>query len=330
MLRKLLMVAVTFASVQAPVAARADCDGTDLRTTLTQAEQARIEEKLAATPYAQGNHWVATRGDQRIDLIGTYHFNAPQFDAIAERLEPVVATADAILFEVNAQDTADFQKSLATDLSAVLIVEGPTLPDLMTEDGWDQLSALGRERGIPAFVLAKSRPVMLLGALALPGCFEKGPDLEKGLDKRLMQIASHHNVPQISLETVADSFGIFEQDPLEEQAALLEKMLPQLSDAENQFHTLLTGYLDEDVARTVLTIEASTRRSAPDTAEHDAVSAKFNKRALTDRNHNWMPVILRQPGDRLVIAVGAAHLSGKDGLLHLLEQQGYTLERAAF
>ena len=37
-------------------------------------------------PYATGNHWIATRGDQVVHVVGTFHLSDPQMDGIAARL----------------------------------------------------------------------------------------------------------------------------------------------------------------------------------------------------------------------------------------------------
>jgi len=47
---------------------------------------------------------------------------------------------------------------------------------------------------------------------------------------------------------------------------------------------------------------------------------------LNDRNRNWIPVIeekfVAQP---TFVAVGAGHLAGPEGVLHLLKEQGFTI-----
>lgn len=51
---------------------------------------------------------------------------------------------------------------------------------------------------------------------------------------------------------------------------------------------------------------------------------------LVHRNAAWIPVIEATEGTTLVVAVGALHLPGETGILNLLQQQGYSLTRAAF
>lgn len=51
------------------------------------------------------------------------------------------------------------------------------------------------------------------------------------------------------------------------------------------------------------------------------------ERLSYERNRNWMDRITSTlPVQRALIAVGAAHLVGKDGLINLLRNQGYTVE----
>lgn len=59
-----------------------------------------------------------------------------------------------------------------------------------------------------------------------------------------------------------------------------------------------------------------------------AYPALFQK-LIVDRNRRWVPEIERliKQGENPLIVVGAAHLVGKDGVIELLKQQGYTVEQ---
>ena len=65
-----------------------------------------------------------------------------------------------------------------------------------------------------------------------------------------------------------------------------------------------------------------------DTAQEDF--ERFERLLLTDRNTGWIDVLLTAPEDVLFAAVGAAHLPGENGVLHLLENEGFTIERLPF
>lgn len=44
---------------------------------------------------------------------------------------------------------------------------------------------------------------------------------------------------------------------------------------------------------------------------------------MTDRNRAWVPKMEKLMDQTTFFAVGAAHLSGEDGLLELLKEAGY-------
>jgi len=47
---------------------------------------------------------------------------------------------------------------------------------------------------------------------------------------------------------------------------------------------------------------------------------------LTNRNKNWIPKLKTEMASkRCFVAVGAAHLFGENGILQLLENEGYTV-----
>ena len=55
--------------------------------------------RLHDTPYPTGNHWIATKDDRRLNIIGTMHISDPRMDAVTEQLAPVIQSADVLLVE---------------------------------------------------------------------------------------------------------------------------------------------------------------------------------------------------------------------------------------
>jgi len=50
---------------------------------------------------------------------------------------------------------------------------------------------------------------------------------------------------------------------------------------------------------------------------------------LIDRNYNWLDDVIEYTKDNedYLIIVGSGHLAGEEGLIELLEAQGYCVER---
>merc|ERR1712096_230344 len=64
--------------------------------------------------------------------------------------------------------------------------------------------------------------------------------------------------------------------------------------------------------------------------EHvDETASEVHKIMFSDRNHAWMKVVRKVSNSHVPTAfvVGAGHLYGKDGILNLSRQEGWTVER---
>lgn len=312
-------------------AATAQCAGTDLRDTLTPDERAELDAAVADTPYPNGNHWRATRGDTVIHLIGTVHLDDPRLDGPTNRLRPVIETASALLLEMTPADESDLQQSLLDDPSLLLLAD-TTLPELMTESAWQALAEASQARGLPGFMAAKFQPWYLSMLLSVPPCATATITEGQGLDKRLSVIAKGADVPMDSLEPYQTIFDKFADTPLDDQIAMLESALIAPEAVEDMFATLLASFIDEATVEGWEISRLLARRAtplAPD--EVDAVYKDMEDTLLTERNRAWIPVILNAAGPgHIVVAAGAAHLPGDTGLLKLLADEGFTLDRQPF
>ena len=137
-------------------------------------------------------------------------------------------------------------------------------------------------------------------------------------------IARENNVPVIGLETLIEQLQILHGMPPEAERDLLIATLRQADRAEDVLETTIARYKDGDIGGLL----AWMRSAEPLPGALDAeIPATFLDRLITLRNHRMgdrAPPILRQGG--AFIAVGAEHLPGKEGLLRLLEAEGYHIE----
>ena len=83
-------------------AAHAECKGQNLIAHLSPDAQAALRSLAAEYPYGSGNYWQATRGDQVIHLIGTYHMDDPRHAATLAALTPALDAASTLLGEAGA------------------------------------------------------------------------------------------------------------------------------------------------------------------------------------------------------------------------------------
>jgi uncharacterized protein YbaP (TraB family) len=314
-----------------PAALWAACTGTDLRTTLTEVQRAEIAARLDGVPYPEGNHWIATRGDRTIHLIGTIHIDDPRLDPIAAALAPIIRSADHLLVEANKETSAELQNAMATRPELAFLT-GKTLIELMPEDAWAEIAQAAQARGIPPFMAAKFQPWYLSLMLSMSPCTMKVMSEGKmGLDGRIMEIAEAAGVPTSSLEPYDTVFRLFNQDPLEVQIEMLTLGTIPPAAAEDASFTLAEQYFSQEIMAALETARVTTRPYVDmPVAAYDALFDDMMGLVMDQRNIAWIDPIEAAEGDTIVVAAGALHLGGENGVLNLLAQRGYALTRQPF
>jgi uncharacterized protein YbaP (TraB family) len=313
--------------------ALAACNGQDLMETLTKQEKAAFDAQLAATPYPDGNHWRATRGDEVLHLVGTLHLSDTRLDDPAASLILTITGADLLLLEMTKAEEAQLQHAL-TARPDMLLLPDTTLPELLPESDWQRLSEAMRLRGMPPFMVAKMRPWYVSMLLSIPPCMVDKMADQNGLDARLERAAVAAGVPTRALEPYDTGFTAFADIPFDTQLLMIRSALSSPDTGEDLFETLLAAYFDEQHAASQIVLEVLSPRLTPlDEDENQQVFDKVGQALIATRNKAWIPVLLDaldQTDGYVVAGFGAAHLAGEVGILNLLAAEGFTLVRQPF
>ncbi len=327
--------AIAAVSITATLA-QAECGGRDLLADMPRTERATLADAVAKAPYTVGNLWRATKAGAEVTLVGTYHLDDPRHLATMNRIEPLIRGASSVLVESGPEQEAAMMKAMADNPGLLLITEGPSLLEQLPPDEWARVAAAMRARSIPPFMAAKFRPWYVAVMLGMPPCAMQRAtpgDMPNGLDQRVITVAETAGIPVQSLESFDMIFELFNgMTPFQQIRLIQSSML--FEDMSEDFNaTLANAYFAEDsytmweymrqVGREMsITVEGLT------VAEAEAEFALMEETMVNARNRAWIPVIEQAASKGpLFIAFGALHLPGEQGVLNLLEQAGWTLER---
>ena len=159
----------------------------------------------------------------------------------------------------------------------------------------------GLETWAAALALAR------LGATAMP---------DNGVDRALLN--RFVGKPIAELEGAADQLAIFDRLPERDQRAMLAAVIAEHDDAQADAQMLARAWILGDLTR----MEKAARTGLlADPALYEALLAK--------RNAAWLGKITRLLAKRRrpLVAAGAAHMLGPDGLPALLAANGYRVRR---
>ncbi|WP_376874297.1 TraB/GumN family protein [Albirhodobacter sp. R86504] len=320
--------------------ANAHCAGVNLMDQLPPAELAQIRAAADAAPYAKGLVWRATKAaplgsaaskEQSAIIIGTYHLDDPRHAALLARIAPVLDQAASLLVEAGPKEESRLQSELASRPDLMFDLDGPTLPELLDPADWERLTVALEARGIPPIFGAKFKPWYAAIVISMSPCAMQAiAEGAEGLDKQIMHAAQLRNLPIRALESYDTAFHLFEDLPEAEQRDLVvgalavegknDDMTTTLADAYFKGETRLIWEFSDWLARQDTTLP-------PEVIERQL--ALSEDQLMVQRNHAWVPVIeaaaATAAGKPVVMAAGALHLAGEDGVLNLLAQRGWTI-----
>lgn len=271
----------------------------------------------AAPPAAHVALWAVSEGGApRGWILGTIHALPPETVWRRPAIDAAMAAADRLVMEIGDPVTPD---AAGRALARLAMTPGLPPPSLRLDPaGRAALVAAYGRLGLDdaRFHDEESWAVALqISAIASQ---RAGADARDGVEPQLRTIMA--GKPVAGLETIDSQFAVFDGLPGAAQNVLLAGVAKEATDARNDDADLLAKWLKGDDAG--LAREATSDFLA-DPALHRAL--------LTDRNRAWLGRIdaLLRSGAHPFIAVGAAHVSGPDGLVALLRARGWKVERVS-
>jgi uncharacterized protein YbaP (TraB family) len=252
--------------------------------------------------------WEVSRaGQSSAWLFGTIHALPGDVRWRTPPLEGALARAGVLVVEVGELTDAGAGRRAFAEVSS-----SPGLPPLLQRLPAAQRPAIAaalESAGMAErdFATTETWAAALLLANAA-GSLES----ENGVDRALLAGA----LPVIALEDFTQQFAMFDRLAEADQAVLLHEAARNITQAREL--TLTEAWVTGDLQ----TLERE---------ERDGLLAdpELREALLTRRNQAWTRTIatLIEQGRRPLVAVGAAHMIGKDGLPALLEQRGYQVTR---
>jgi uncharacterized protein YbaP (TraB family) len=307
-------------------AAQAICRGHDLFPQLearAPAAYAAMEAEKRAIPFGQGKLFRLSRAGQEPSYIfGSLHLADPRITEFSPQLHAALAGSKVVALETT--DTgASLDRTTERDrfeLRKALVAEGDRRPDRLLDTA--DLADFDRvfERRSIWIISARDLKVSVLSLLDQPQCAAGHPYAEE----LIAEIARQRQTPLAGLETVTEQLTILDGLTRATERDLLVAILRQADYSEDMVETTIVRHQTSDLGGLLAWMRSP--EPIPGVAGAQTPPA-FLERLLTMRNHRMrertLP-LLKKGG--AFIAVGAAHLPGQEGLLQLLEQDGYRVE----
>lgn len=251
-------------------------------------------------------------------LFGTIHMIDKKDFVLTESTTKSLSAAKQVAFEIDMDDMSDISKLMPMMMQAFM-QDGVTLKDLLEDEEYKVVENHFKELGLPMMMLDRLKP-MFLSALASPDALSIGgnPDSAQivSYEMELMELAEEQSKPVHGLETMEFQMSMFDSIPYKAQAQMLVESIQSTGEGEDQFAEMVDLYKKQDLKGMQALIQ-----------DEDSGLAEYEELLLNKRNENWIPIMKKMMAEESTFfAVGAGHLGGANGVVHLLREEGYKLK----
>jgi uncharacterized protein YbaP (TraB family) len=244
-------------------------------------------------------------------LFGTMHLLCAEDAILSANLKKAIREADRIYFEIDMDDMSQ----MIGALKYARMTDNTKLSDLLTKEEYTRIRDYFEKNKavLPFSMMERLKPYMLTSLVG-----ETGMECEKtnGMEMIIMQESNKYDKEIKGLETAEFQASLFDSIPYEKQAKELLNYIDSIDYHKNSTSELVKVYREQDLKK----MEALTVRTEGGIGEYlDLLVYNRNRRWLEE-----LKTILLEKST--LVAVGAGHLPGENGMINLLRKAGYTVK----
>jgi hypothetical protein len=269
---------------------------------------------LAAPTLAVPALWTATKDGRTFTLYGTIHALPAGTDWFTPKARAAFAAADTLVVEMVPPEDPG---AMAAAMQDIGFLPAPVpIRARLPDDLKPRYDAMVKASDLPLANLDRMKSWFAAISLVQLEMLMAGIDPAAGVDVSLITHARAAGKTLAGLETPRGQLELFNSLPEAEQRLLLASAIGDVGQSKTAMLGLITSWSAGDVDR--------LRKEFDDSG----LSPELEKRLFHDRNAAWADFVGRLDGrQRVFMAVGAAHMAGRDSLIAMLKARGFTVER---
>jgi uncharacterized protein len=262
--------------------------------------------------------WKTGDADTIVYLFGTVHVLPPALEWRTDKIDKAIAESKAVYFETDLDPAPNEIMPVLQKLG--LYPPSERLSDKLSEKDRAALQKAANDLGLPAFQLDAMKPWLAGITIAEAMITKAGYDANSGVERKLAPSVIDAGKEIRKLETVEQQLLAFADVPEKAQIRFLMDGVHQMNEEASVLDEMVKAWAAGDTARLEHIMIEEDFQEMPEI--YDAL--------LVKRNTNWarkIDELVRGEAGTFFIAVGAAHLIGKDSVIEKLKPLGHPAER---
>jgi len=270
-----------------------------------------------STSQTKTSLWKVESSTATVYLLGSIHVLKQSDYPLPVSMENAYSAVQRLYFEVHL-DSAENPMAQAKILSRSFLPGDSTLADCIPDTLLKQVRDKAEELGVQSTMFNKMRPWMVGMTLALLKMQRTGIYPQYGIDFYFFKRARLDRKEASGLESVEFQASLLGHLSMLDQAEYLQYTMTDLDRIDSELGKMVTAWRNGN-SELLESLLNDGFKGYPEL--YDLMVVK--------RNQKWMPKIRKALSGYMptLFVVGAAHLVGDDGLVRLLQKEGYTVQQ---
>ena len=262
--------------------------------------------------------WRITDADTTVYLFGTVHVLPPAVEWRTQKIDAALAESKAVYFETDLDPAPNEILPVLQKLG--MYPPSERLSDKLSQEDKAALEKAVNDLGLPYFQLETMKPWLAGVTIAEAMITRAGYDATSGVERKLAPSAIGAGKEIRKLETIEQQLLAFADVPEKAQLRFLMDGIRQMDDEAAVLDSMVKAWAAGDVEGLEKIMIEEDFQEMPEI--YDAI--------LVRRNANWarqIDQLVKTETGTFFIAVGAAHLMGKDSVIEMLKPLGHAAQR---
>lgn len=270
---------------------------------------------LLAAPLPAAPLWSVEGEGGQVLLLGSVHLLRTADQPLPAVVREAYERAARIVMELDPREL-DAAASQAALHKVGVSDAGASVAETLTPEEWRRAEGLASEAGLDLQAVSPFEPWFAALALYNQALAAAGYQPALGVELQLAGWAASDGKPVSGLESMEEQLLLFKSLAAPIQRQMLLKMLADLPNLDSEAGRMIAAWRGSDTVALARILDEDFRGFE---ALRDTI--------VNDRNRAWLPALeaLLSEEDVSLVAVGALHLVGPEGLPALLEARGYTV-----
>jgi uncharacterized protein len=285
---------------------------------------AKIMAQAAATENSGPLLWKIERAGRPTSyLFGTVHLTDERVTKLSPAVEQALGQSKTVALEVSDISEKATANVIAQSAPLVMFTDGRRLDGLLSGTEYDTVKRIISRSGMPSDLAALFKPWIVTMIMSVSDC--ERTSIQQGarvLDMKIAEVGKARGLQVVGLETIPEQLQALAAVPEPQQLDMLRASLKFADRTNDMMETLVQLYLERKISA-ALPFQIAIAKQV---GIGNEAFAGFQEKLLTERNIKMRTTaepLLEQGG--VFIAIGALHLPGKQGLVALLREAGYTV-----